>query len=434
MLLHEDIRLASDTWYEASVARPPASPPLAGRIMADVTVVGGGYAGLSSALELALRGYSVALLEARSLCWGPSGRNGGQVIVGYGLAGEEAIEAQLPAEDARRAWDITVEGLDLLQERIAKHAIDCDYRPGHLTLAVNARKARRLAERVRQVDRLYDYPLQWLDPASMRDWVDSERFHAGVFDGRSGHLHPLKYGLGLADAARQAGVRIFEDSPVTGIDPGERPVVRTALGEIACQFVLLAGNVYLDAFGGQLEPKLSSRILPVGTYMIATEPMKPARADALIRHRAAVIDTNHMLDYFRLTPDHRLLFGGGESYSTASLERISARMRERMLAVFPQLEDLSVAHAWGGFVDVTMNQAPDFGRLGPNIYYLQGFSGHGLAMAGMAGRLAAEAIAGQAERFDVMARLRHVPFPGGKALRTPALLLGMLYYRLLDLF
>lgn len=433
-MLHEDTRLAQNSWHEASVTRPPASPPLAGRVTADVAVVGGGYAGLSAALELAMRGHKVALLEARALCWGASGRNGGQAIVGYGLAGEETIEAQLPAEDARRAWDITVEALDLLQERIARHAIACDYQPGHLTLAVNARKARRLEERVRQVERLYDYPQQWIAPGAMRDWVASERFHAGVFDARSGHLHPLKYGLGLAAAARDAGVQIFEDSPVMAIERGERPLLRTAMGEVDCRFVLLAGNVYLDAFGGRLAPKLVRRILPVGSYMIATEPMGPERADALIRQRAAVIDNNHMLDYFRLTPDHRLLFGGGESYSTASLARLSARMRRRMLGVFPQLTDLSAEHVWGGFVDVTMNQAPDFGRMGSNIYYLQGFSGHGLAMAGMAGKLAAEAIAGQSERFDVMARLRHVPFPGGKALRTPALLLGMLYYRLLDLF
>jgi len=429
----QEFELTRNSYYEATVTRPAASPPLAGRITADVCVVGGGYAGLSAALELAERGYSVALLEAQRVGWGASGRNGGQALAGFGFAGQEAIEVQLSAADARRAWDISVDALQLLRSRIDKHAIACDYVPGHLTLAVNARKAWALEAWARRVAHAYAYPLQSVGPAEVGDWIASERFHAGVFDPQSGHLHPLKYCLGLAAAARAAAVGIFEDSAAIRIERGEKPVVRTAAGEVACRFVVLAGNVYLGEFGKRVAPELMPRIMPVGTYIITTEPMDPARADALIRQRAAAFDTNLILDYFRLTADNRLLFGGGESHSTLTPRNLTGRMRKRMLTVFPQLADLQVPYVWGGFVDITMNQAPDFGRLGSNLYYLQGFSGHGLALAGMAGRLVAETIAGQAEHFDLFSRIKHHRFPGGALLRMPALVLGMLYYRLRDL-
>lgn len=430
----QEIELTRHSYYEASVTRPPASAPLAGRITADVCVVGGGYAGLSAALELAERGYSVALLEAQQVGWGASGRNGGQALVGFGFAGQEAIEVQLHAADARRAWDISVEALQLLRARIDKHAIACDFVPGHLSLAVSARKARALEAWVKHVGHAYGYPLQSIGPAEVGDWIASERFHAGAFDAQSGHLHPLKYCLGLAAAARAAAVQIFENSAAIEIERGDSPVVKTAAGEIACRFVVLAGNVYLGEFGKRVAPELTPRIMPVGTYIITTEPMTKERADALIRQRAAAFDTNLVLDYFRVTADNRLLFGGGESYSTVTPGNLAGRMRQRMLAVFPQLADLPVPYVWGGFVDITMNQAPDFGRLGSNIYYLQGFSGHGLAMAVMAGKLAAEAVAGQAERFDLLSRIKHHAFPGGALLRIPALVLGMLYYRLRELF
>ena len=431
MLLKKESGLNENSYYEASVTRPPVAATLRGRMVADVGVVGGGYAGLSAALELAARGYSVVLLEARRIGWGASGRNGGQVIVGY--AGQAAIERQLSPDDARRAWDISVEAMRLLQQRIAAHAIDCDYTPGYLTLAVTARKARSLLGWIEHLADVYDYPVQAIPAAEMRDWIASGQFHSGAYDMQSGHLHPLKYCLGLADAARTAGVQLFEDSAVTGIVRGNAPVLKTAEGELACRFAILAGNVYLDQFGGSIAPELMRRIIPVGTYIIATEPMPRERADTLIRHRAAVSDTNFVLDYFRVTADHRLLFGGADAFSGATPPNLVEHVRQRMLAVFPQLADLAIPYTWGGFVDATINHAPDFGRLGDNIYYLQGFSGHGLALAGIAGKLVAEALAGQAERFDVLTRIRHAPFPRGAWIRTPAVALGVLYYRLRDL-
>lgn len=431
MLLKRDVRLTQDSYYEASVRRPAVSAALAGRTSADVCVVGAGLAGLSAALELRARGFSVALLEAQTVGWGASGRNGGQIIVGY--ASDEAIETQFDAEDARRAWQVTVDALALLRRRIATHRIDCDFVDGYLSLAVNARKGRELAEATAAMERRYGYRMQTVAPAEVGKWIASGRFHSGVYDPHGGHLHPLKYTLGLAAAAREAGVQIYEQSPVTAIERGARPLVRTAAGEVACDFVVLAGNVYLNEYGQAVAPEIAPRIMPVGTYIIATETMDAQRADALIRHRAAVCDTNFVLDYFRPTADHRMLFGGRVSYSGATPMNLAASMRQRMLAVFPQLSDLAVPYAWGGFVDISMNRGPDFGRLGANIYYLQGFSGHGLALTGMAGQLAAEAIAGQAGRFDLLARLRHHAFPGGAAMRTPALVLGMLYHRLKDM-
>lgn len=433
MLLKTEKRLTRHSYYESTVARPATSPSLAEQIHTDICVVGAGYAGLATALELAERGYSVTLLEAQRIGWGASGRNGGQSLVGFGFSGLEAIEKQFSASDARRAWDISVEGLHVLQEWIEKYAIDCDYVPGQISLAVNARKAKRLKHWVEHVATAYNYSMPWIDKSEVGNWIASRQFHSGAFDPHSGHLNPLKYCLGLAAAAHAANVTIFENSAVTHIERGTRPVVKTAGGEVTCDFVVLAGNVYLGEYGRSIAPELNRRIMPVGTYIITTEPMGKERADALIRHRAAAFDTNLILDYFRLTADHRLLFGGGESYSTFTPVNLARRMQKRMLTVFPQLADLEVTHVWGGFVDITMNQAPDFGRLGSNIYYLQGFSGHGVALSGVAGKLVAESIAGQAERFDLLSRIKHHAFPGGKTFRTPALVLGMLYYRLRDL-
>jgi gamma-glutamylputrescine oxidase len=433
MLLKKELGVIEKSYYEASVTRPSPSPPLAERLITDVCVVGGGYAGLSAALELAERGYSVILLEAQRIGWGASGRNGGQAIVGFGSDGESSIEKQFSATDARRAWDISVEGLQLLRERIDRYAIECDYTPGYMSAAAKASKARALKAWVQHVMHAYDYPLQWIEPADLGHWIASERFHSAAFDPNSGHLHPLKYCLGLAAAARAAGVQIFENSAVYLVDRGSNPVVKTAQGEVMCRYLVLAGNVYLGEYGDAVAPEMTARIMPVGTYIIATEPMGKERADALMPRRPAVSDTNFVLDYFRLSADHRLLFGTGDSYSATTPRNLVARVRRQMLEVFPQLADLSIHHAWGGFVDITMNKAPNFGRLGSNIYYLQGFSGHGLVLTGIAGKLVAETIAGQAERFDLFSRIKHLPFPGGALMRTPALVLGMLYYRLRDM-
>jgi len=383
---------------------------------------------MCAALELAERGFSVVLLEAQQLGWGASGRNGGQAI--HGLACDQSeIESQLGLDDARRVWQMSLEAVELLRERSERHGFDCEWRHGFLGVATNARKGRDLTEWADRIERLYDYPLTRVGPQEVRQWVDSPRYHSALYDPRSGHLHPLKYSLGIAQAAVQAGVRVFEDSPVTKLTEGETVRLDTAQGSVTAKQVLLAGNVYLQG----IAPKLEARIMPAGTYIICTKPLDPALADSLVPTRSAVCDNNFVLDYFRTTNDNRMLYGGRVSYSTVTPMNLAETMRRTMVKTFPQLASAEVEYAWGGFVDITMNRAPDFGRIGSNVYYVQGFSGHGLALTGMAGKVVAEAIAGDASRFDVFARLKHHAFPGGPLLRTPALVLGTAWYRLRDL-
>jgi gamma-glutamylputrescine oxidase len=432
MLLQRELSVIENSFYEADVQRPAPRPPLSGSSSADVCVIGGGLAGLSAALELAERGFSVVLLEAQRIGWGASGRNGGQVLPGFGSDGEAALERQLAREDARRAWDVSIAGVRLMHQRMCKYDIDCDYTPGALSLAVKPRKMRALESWGKHVESQYGYPLHWISPQEMPHWIASKRFYAGVADMGGGHVQPLKYTLGLARAALAAGVRIFEDSPVLRLERGSKPVVRTAQGQVAASFLVLAGNVYLAEYGN-LAPHLNARIMPVGTYIIATEQLSKARADELLPRRSCVSDTNFVLDYFRFSADHRLLFGAGDSYSGQTPSNLVERIRRRMVTVFPQLQDVGVDYAWGGFVDISMNRAPDIGCADKNIYYMQGFSGHGLAFTGMAGLIVAEAIAGQAERFDLFSRVKHAEFPGGTLFRTPALVLGMLYFQLKDM-
>ena len=430
-LLGADQQLTKHSYYAATAQRGPGHPTLESALECDVAVVGGGLAGLSAAIELAQRGYSVIVLEAQQVGWGASGRNGGQVIAGL-ACDQSVIERQLGDTASRAVWDMTMEALRLIGERRERFEIDCDWRSGFLSLAVNARKAAELQTWRAHMERAYDYRTEWIAPSQMPQWIASTRFHSGVYDPLGGHLHPLKYSLGLARAAASLGVKIFEATAVLSMEPGSSVKLRTARGSVRASHVLLAGNVYLQG----VAPLLEDRIMPVGTYIVASERLEPELARSLIPSGAAVCDTNFVLDYFRPTADDRMLYGGRVSYSTATPINLAASMQRRMAATFPQLATSAVEYSWGGFVDISMNRAPDFGRLPgaqANVYYLQGFSGHGLALTGLAGRLVAEAIAGDAERFDTFARIRHRSFPGGRLLRTPALVMGMAYYRLRDM-
>ncbi len=402
--------------------------PLRGEFAADVAVVGGGIAGCSTALHLARRGYRVALLEARQVGYGASGRNGGQTIFGLAVS-QQKLESQVGATDARRLFDLTVEGLDLTQSLIREFSIACDYRPNHLHVAVKPRHMVELEQWTRELEGDGYRSVSMLDRNQLRAHVASERYLGGLIDTRSGHLHPLKYTRGLARAAESLGVRIFEDTPVLRYAGGPTLLVHAAQGQVRCKQLVLCGNAYL----GSVEPRLARRILGVGTYVIATEPLRRERARALLPSHAAIADVNWIIDYFRLSADDRLLFGGRVSYSALEPRRLAESMRRRMLRVFPNLGDVKVARAWGGYLDITMSRAPDFGRLGDNVFYLQGFSGHGLVLAGLGGKLVAEAIAATAERFDVFTRIPHRDFPGGRLFRRPSLVLAMLYYRLRDL-
>jgi gamma-glutamylputrescine oxidase len=439
-LLSAERELTKNSYYAATAPRERSFPPLQNDVECDVAVVGGGFAGLSAAIELADRGFRVVLLEAREVGWGASGRNGGQVIAG--LACDQAvIEEQLGVAASRSVWDMTIEAIDLIGQRRERFNIDCDWQQGYLSLAVSQRKGRELQAWQARMEERYGYTTRWIAPADMPRWIASPRFHSGFHDPRGGHLHPLRYCMGLARAAASLGVVIHEQTPVQHLEPGARVRLRCAAGSVRASHVLLAGNVYLDGLTPDLAPSLTRRIMPVGTYIVASQQLPNGLAASLIPSRCAVCDTNFVLDYFRTTVDHRVLYGGRVSYSTATPRNLGISMQRRMALTFPQLKEAKVEYAWGGFVDISMQRAPDFGRLPgergkaaqANVYYLQGFSGHGVALTGLAGRLVAEAIAGDAKRFDVFAKIRQSAFPGGRWLRTPVLVAGMAYYRLRDL-
>jgi gamma-glutamylputrescine oxidase len=369
MLLNSDTQLNQKSYYESSVVRSAAELPLQGAVSADVVVVGAGYAGLSAAIELAQQGMSVVVLEADRVCSGASGRNGGQTIVGF-ASGQKPFEQQLGRADARLAWDMSLEAIRLIDERIARFEIDCDRVSGYLHVADSPRKARELEADVQATARDYGFVCDLASGIDTQRHIQSPRYWAAAFDNVSGHLHPLKYGLGLAQAARSLGVRIYERSPVVDIKRGGSLQAHTAAGMVTAKFGVLAGNFTLGEYGPRVASDIAPRIMPVGTYMVATAPLAPALCQRLIPSNAAVCDNNFVLDYFRFSADHRLLFGGRVSYTTATPGNLEGVMGKRMRQVFPELKDVPIDYTWGGFVDISMNRAPDFGRLGDNLYYL----------------------------------------------------------------
>lgn len=405
-------------------------PALEGEIETDIAVVGGGLAGCSAALHLAKSGFKVALLEANAVGYGASGRSGGQTIFGL-AAGQKSLVSQVGREDAKRLFEMSVEALDLNQSLIREYGIECDYRPNHVQVATKPRHVAELSEWFEELREEYRYEsVSLLDRNGLQAHVKSERYLGGLLDTRSGHLHPLKFTRGVARAAESAGAVIFERTRALRYqEEGVGAIVHTPEGRVRCRHLVLCANAYV----GPLAPALSRRILGVGTYIIATRPLEPGLARSLLPSDAAIADLNWILDYLRLSADQRILFGGRVSYSALQPRHLAESMRRRMVGVFPETSGVEVQYAWGGYLDITMSRAPDFGRLSPNVFYLQGFSGHGMSLTVLAGKLVAEAVAGTAERFDVFARLPHRDFPGGPLLRRPSLVLAMLYYRLKDL-
>jgi gamma-glutamylputrescine oxidase len=405
-------------------------PALEGELETDIAVVGGGLAGCSAALHLAKRGFKVALLEANAVGYGASGRSGGQTIFGLAAA-QKSLVSQVGREDAKRLFEMSVEALGLNQSLIREYGIECDYRPNHVHVATKPRHVAELSEWFEELREEYRYEsVSLLDRNELQAHVKSERYLGGLLDTRSGHLHPLKFTRGVARAAESAGAVIFERTRALRYqEEGVGAIVHTPEGRVRCRHLVLCANAYV----GSLAPALSRRILGVGTYIIATRPLEPGLAQSLLPSDAAIADLNWILDYLRLSTDRRILFGGRVSYSALQPQHLAESMRRRMVRVFPETSGVEVEYAWGGYLDITMSRAPDFGRLSPNVFYLQGFSGHGMSLTVLAGKLVAEAVAGTAERFDVFARLPHRDFPGGALLRRPSLVLAMLYYRLKDL-
>jgi gamma-glutamylputrescine oxidase len=417
----------ADSYYAATANPAPARAPLRGDIATDICIVGAGFTGLSAALHLAERGYAVTVLEANKVGWGASGRNGGQALVGV-AAGVPEMRALLGEAWARQIWELSLAAVERQQALIRHHAIDCAYRPGYLQAAWKPRHLPAMQEELALIQGWGYDGARLLSAAEARAMVVGPRYAGGLYDDRSGHLHPLNYALGLAAAAEAAGARIHEDSAALGIDRAAALTVRTALGAVRCRQVVLAGNAYLNHVGSEIE----DRVLPVGTYILATEPLDEARARALIPDDICVSDSKHILDYYRFSPDRRLIFGGRASRHSDDPRELADGLRRRMHGLFPRLGDIAAAHLWHGTVAITRNRLPHLGRLDGDIYFAQGYCGHGVALTTLVGQLVAEAIAGTNERFDVFARIPHRPFPGGRATALRLRNLATLWYRLLD--
>lgn len=420
----------SNSWYSDSVRVTLApTPRLEGEHRVDVCVVGGGVTGCSAALHLAQRGYRVKLLEAESIGWGASGRAGGHVLPGLGV-GMQVVADALGASAARAVWDMTREAVDLTDRLVRDHAIPCDLQWGYVHAAVHQRHMRMYERLQRELADDYGYTdLQLLDRDALHERVQTDHYRGGLYEPGGGRLHPLNYTLGLARAAQDAGAELHAGSAVTRIERGEPARVETAAGRVDADFLVLACNAYL----GELDPGLRAKIMPVGNYVIATEPLDADRVARTLPRDDAVSDANFVLDYYHLSGDRRLVYGGQVSYNGREPRNLRRRMEAKMTRIFPALEGVRVAYMWGGWVGITLNRFPHFGRIGRNLYFAHGYSGQGLAMGGFAGKLLGEAISGQAERFDVFARMRHRDFPGGRRLRTPLLVLATNFYRMRDL-
>ncbi|MGX5726135.1 NAD(P)/FAD-dependent oxidoreductase [Metapseudomonas otitidis] len=423
-----------NSYYAASANRNHRFRMLEDLVCADVCVVGGGLSGLNTAIELAERGLSVVLLEASRVAWAASGRNGGQLIRGCGHDLSQ-FERYIGSEGVQALDRMGLEAVDIVKKRIATYGIECDLRWGFCELAnTKAHYAGFIEEKAELEQSGYPHKLELVAPDEMGRVVASDRYVGGLIDHGSGHLHPLNLALGEAAAAQSLGVRIFENSAAIDISYGHCNTVRvrTTSGSVRAQSLVLAGNAHL----GDLVPELSGRVLPAGSYIIATEPLSPEEAETLIPGNRALCDQRVGLDYYRLTADRRLLFGGACRYSGTDPSDIAAYMRPKMLKVFPQLANKRIDFQWGGMIGIGANRLPQIGRLPghPTVYYAQAYSGHGLNMTHMAGKLLAEAICQQQSGgFDLFAAIPHRAFPGGRQLRAPLLALGMLWYRMKEM-
>jgi gamma-glutamylputrescine oxidase len=416
------------SWYADSAAPFPDQPRLQGVGRADVCVIGAGYAGLSAALHLAQRGYSVRVVEAHRVGWGASGRNGGQVASGQRVD-QDTLTGMVGRDLAHAAFRIGVEAAQLVRDLIDRHDIACAYKPGVAELAHRRRHDRGFRAYAETMAHEYDYhSMRFLPPEEVREMVGTTAFSAGILDMAAGHLHPLDYARGLARAALDAGATIHEESRVERIEPGGPLRVVTKGGEVLADHVIVACNGYV----GDLEPESAARVLPINSYIIATEPLPENVAEACIRDDIAICDTRFVVHYYRLSEDRRMLFGGRESYGYRFPSGFQDAVRRRMLAIYPYLAPYEITHAWGGTLGITRSRLPNFLTPMPGVLSIGGFSGSGVAMATKAGAIAAEAVAGQAERWDVMAALPSPPFPGGTRWRHPLMMLAMIWFSLRD--
>lgn len=414
------------SYYAATAAPLARFPALKGAARADVCIIGGGYTGLSAALHLAERGMDVLLIEAHRVGFGASGRNGGQVGSGQNQD-QDWLEQTVGHDHARKLWDLSQEAVGMVKSLIRDHDMPCTFHSGIAHACWTDAEVSHARHYAEKLARDYGYEqITPLDRAGLQAILPSPVYKGGDIDRGAGHVHPLNYAIGLAQAAHKAGARIHEGEPVLKITQGAKPVVETASARVECDHLILACNGYL----GDLDGHVAARVMPINNFIIATEPLG-ARAADVLRENVAVADTKFVVNYWRMSEDQRLLFGGCESYGYRFPE-IAQAVRKPMLKIYPQLADVKIDYAWGGTLAITVNRLPCFARVAANILSASGYSGHGVAMATLAGRLLAEAVAGQAERFDVMAAVPTHRFPGGPAMRSPLLVLAMTWFSLRD--
>jgi gamma-glutamylputrescine oxidase len=417
-----------DSWYAASTNIDIDFPTLKGEEQADVCIIGGGYTGLSSAIHLRDLGYSVIVLEANKVGWGASGRNGGHVGTGQ-RSDQHTLEKMVGQDHARELWQLGLEAVDTVTGLINRFNIDCELKEGNLHVASKADETAELKEEVEHLQSHYGYDkIRYVDKPELTEMTSGQGFHGGTLDMGCKHLHPLQYARGLAKAASELGASIFENSQVTSYTEGSEVRVKTEQGEVRARYLIVACNGYLE----KLEPRTAGRIMPINNYMLATEPLPEQIARRLIRDDASMSDSLFVINYWKLSADNRLLFGGGESYSRRFPADIGRFVQKYMLRIYPELADTPIDYGWGGTLAITLNRMPDFGRLSSQVFYAHGYSGHGVPTATLAGKLLAEVISGTAERFDVMANVPSRQFPGGTLLRWPGLVAGMLFYSLRD--
>ncbi len=414
----------ADSYYAATANRQRQPSPLAGDISCDVAIIGGGFTGVAAALACAEKGFSVVLLEAETIGFGASGRNGGQLIPGLRWSMRE-MEAEFGAARAKAIFDVAWGARDRVWSRVARYKIDCDLTSGHLEAAYKPAHLDDMAAEAELLDTRFGYKTTILDRTGLSEHIHADGYHGGLYDPQGGHFHPLNYVRGLAVAAEEAGVQIFENSRVTEVIDQGAVTVRTAHGTVRAAHAILATDAWME----EIDPGLARFTIPIMNYNVATAPLP--NADALLPSNAAVADSRFVLNYFRLSADKRLLFGGGEKYVQTPPADIAGFVRRHIIEVFPQLASTPIDYQWGGAVSVSMNRLPILGRRG-NVFHAFGFSGHGALVTTLAGELIAEALAGTASRFDVMASLPKRPFPGGKWMRQPLATLGLLWYALKD--
>ncbi|WP_299018394.1 FAD-binding oxidoreductase [uncultured Photobacterium sp.] len=414
-----------DSYYQATINPLAEQPQLDQEVEADVCIIGGGMTGLSAAIELRQKGYSVVVLESNRLAWAGSGRNGGQCLVGYCLGLREVDETYGP-QWGKQLWDLSCEAVDIARDRIQKFNIDCGFQEGYIELALKNSQEKELKSWLELKQTRYNYPsASWWDKDKINEVAHTERYLGGLYDSNSAHMHPLNYTLGLAKAAMELGASLYENSAAVKIQKGQPHVINTAKGCVKAKQVLLACNAYLDG----LDRKAQSVVLPVASYIAVTEQLGDRQP---ISNMMAMSDLNNCLDYYRPTPDGRILFGGVNHPFNGEYSDSMERLRQRMIKVFPQLSDVKMEYHWGGLFAVTRSYMPQIDHLGNDIYTAHGYTGHGVGLTNIAGKVVAEAMSGNAERFDVFAKIKQGWIPTPQILRTPALAMAIWKAKLED--